>query len=315
MPELLIISRDQVGDLLTPERLRPALERALIAQSAGRANVPPRIAAVGPSGLLATMPGYLDEVGMAAKLVSVFPGSDPSHQGVIVVVDPKTGALRSILDAEIITERRTAMTAAIAADALARSDARVLAIVGSGAQGHAHVEAFGGLRTWEEIRIVSRTRNKATVLAAEARFRFGSDVTINEFDRFEAAVGGADVVALCTHADAPVIQADWVTEGMHVSSVGSLAELPSGLLSNHLTVDQLGAVTDAPPAGAVELQGLDPMTVVELGSLLADRSLGRANAQQITVYKSTGHAVQDIAAAHVVLDAAIAAGVGTSIEL
>ncbi len=315
MSELRIINRAEVSELLTPARLRPALEAALAAQSLGQANVPPRIAAVGPQGLLATMPGYLDGVGMAAKLVSVFAGHDPSHQGVIVVVDPATGALRSIMDAEVITERRTAMTAAIAADVLARRDANVLTVVGGGAQGHAHVAAFGGIRPWAEIRIVSRTRNTATVLAAEARFAFGPEVSINEFDHFDQAVDEADVVALCTHAEDPVIQAGWVGTGTHVSSVGSLAELPAGLLDHHLTVDQIGAVTDAPPAGAIELQGLDPASVIELGSLLVDRSLGRTGAEQVTVYKSTGHAVQDIAAAHVVLDAAIAAGVGTAIEL
>lgn len=315
MSKLRFIDRAQVSELLTLERLRPALEAALEAQSAGRSNVPARIAAFGPHGLLATMPGYLDGVGMAAKLVSVFAGHDPSHQGVIVVVDPETGALRSIMDAEVITERRTAMTAAIAADALARHDARILTIVGGGAQGHAHVAAFGGLRPWEEIRVVSRTRNKATVLAAEARFAFGSDVTINEFDDFEPAVRGADVIAMCTHAADPVIRHDWLDQGTHVSSVGSLAELPGELLSNHITVDQLGAVTEAPPAGAIELQGLDPSGVVELGSLLSDPALGRTAATQITIYKSTGHAIQDIAAAHVVLDAAINAEVGTVIEL
>jgi len=314
MSELRIITRAEVSELLTPGLLRPALEAALVAQSNGQANVPPRIAAVGPQGLLAAMPGHLDGVGMAAKLVSVFAGQDPSHQGVIVVVDPHTGVLRSIMDAEVITERRTAMTAAIAADALARSDANVLTIVGGGAQGHAHVAAFGGIRPWSEIRIVSRTRNKATVLAAEARFTFRSEVSINEFDHFEQAVVGADVVALCTHAEGPVVEAGWVDAGTHVSSVGSLAELSTELLDHHLTVDQLGAVADAPPAGAIELQGLDPSTVIELGSLLADRSLGRVDNDQVTVYKSTGHAVQDIAAAHVVLDAANEADVGLVID-
>ena len=315
MSNLRFIDHALVSELLTPERLRPALEHALVGLAEGRANVPPRIAAVGPNGLLATMPGYLGDVGMAAKLVSVFPGHDPSHQGVIVVVDPDTGALRSIMDAEVITERRTAMTAAIAADALAREDASILTIVGGGAQGHAHVQAFGALRPWQEIRVVSRTRNSATVLAAEARSTFGTEVSINEFDHFDEAVRGADVVALCTHADAPVIEAKWVDRGTHVSSVGSLAELPPELLSHHLTVDQLGAVSDPPPAGAIELQGLDPTDVVELGSLLGNGLLGRLSPSQITVYKSTGHAVQDIAAAHVVLDAAIAGSMGQLIKL
>lgn len=315
MPQIRVITRAQVGELLALEPLRSALESALVAQSLGRSTVPPRIAAENAHGLLATMPGHLDGVGMAAKLVSVFPGRNPSHQGVIVVVDPDNGALRSIMDAEVITERRTAMTAAIATGALARTDASVLTIVGSGAQGHAHLAAFGALRDWKEIRIVSRTKNKATVLAAEARFVIGAAVSINEFSQFEPAVRGSHVVALCTHADAPVIEMDWLDPGTHVSSVGSLTELPSGALHHHLTVDQIGAVTDAPPAGAIELQGIDAADVVELGSLLVDRSLGRADEGQLTIYKSTGHAVQDIAASHVVLDAAEAAGVGDIIEI
>lgn len=311
---LLWIDRSTVAELLTTSELRPALERAVMALSDGRSAVPPRIAAVGPDGLLATMPGYLEPDGMAAKVVTVFPGREPSHQGVIVLADSATGTPLALMDAEVITERRTAMTAAIAADALARPDADVLTIVGAGAQGHAHVEAFGPIRPWREVRVVSRTRNKATVLAAEARFALGADVTINEFDGFADAVRGASVVALCTHADDPVVEADWIDAGTHVSSVGSLAELPNELVGKHLTVDQMGAVTAPPPAGAIELQGLDPSGVVEIGSLLADPALGRSSAEQITVYKSTGHAVQDIAAAQVVYAAAIAAGRGVELD-
>lgn len=315
MSELRWITRTQVAELLTPELLRPALEAAVVGLSKGRADVPPRIAAVGPHGLLATMPGHLDDVGLAAKVVSVFPGRERSHQGLVVVVDPDTGALLAVMDAEVITERRTAMTAAIAADALARPDAGILTIVGGGAQGHAHVQAFGPLRPWDEVRVVSRTQNKATILAAEARFTFGPEVSINEFDHFEEAVEGADVIALCTHAGDPVIDAGWVDAGAHVSSVGSLAELPAGLVGPRLVVDQVGAVTSPPPAGAAELQGLDPSAVVELGALLVDPTLGRSDASQITVYKSTGHAVQDIAAARVVLDAAVAGAVGTMLSV
>ncbi len=315
MAELRFINHAQVSELLTLDLLRPALEAALVAQSQGRANVPPRIAATAPAGLLATMPGYLDGVGLAAKIVTVFPGSTPSHQGLVMLADSSTGRPLAIMDAEVLTERRTAMTAAIAADRLARTDASVLTIVGAGAQGHAHVKAFGPLRRWREIRIVSRTRNRSTVLAAEARFTFGPEVTIDEFDGFEEAVQGADVVALCTHADDPVIHPSWVGEGTHVSSVGSMAELPLGLVGPGIVVDQVGAVTAPPPAGAAELQGMDPADVVELGVLLADPSLGRRSDQQITVYKSTGHAVQDIAAARVIFDAAIEAAIGALLAL
>ena len=315
MAELRFINRAQVSELLTLDRLRSALEAALVAQSEGRANVPPRIAAVAPAGLLATMPGHLDDVGLAAKIVTVFPGSKPSHQGLVMLADPSTGRPLAIMDAEVITERRTAMTAAIAADLLARIDATVLTIVGAGAQGHTHVQTFGPLRPWREIRIVSRTRSAARSCAAEARSVFGPGIAIEEFDAVEDAVRGADVVALCTHADDPVIDPSWVGEGTHVSSVGSMAEVPLGLVGPGLVVDQVGAVTAPPPAGAAELQGMGSADVIELGSLIADPSLGRGGDQQITVYKSTGHAVQDIAAARVVFDQAIAGGVGALVDL
>jgi ornithine cyclodeaminase/alanine dehydrogenase-like protein (mu-crystallin family) len=261
------------------------------------------------------MPGHLEGVGLAAKIVSVFPDSDPSHQGIVLLVDTESGRPLSIMDAEVITERRTAMTAAIAADLLARVDAQVLTIVGAGAQGHAHVRAFGALRPWREIRIVSRTRNRSTVLVAEVRSGFGPAVTVDDFDDFEHAVRGADVVALCTHADDAVIDPAWIGTGAHVSSVGSLAELPAGLVGPGMVVDQLGAVTVPPPAGAIELQGLDSADVVELGALISDPARGRIGDQQTTVYKSTGHAVQDIAAARVVFDAASRAGKGTTLSL
>ena len=319
MPNVRVINAEQVKQFLTPDKLRPALEAALVAQSEGKANVPPRIAAVAPNGMLAAMPGYLEDVGLATKLVSVFPGNVdlPSHMGVVVHFDVDTGVPLAIMDAEVMTEDRTAGTAAIAADLLARNDAEVLTIVGAGAQGSAHVAAFGPLRPWTEIRVVSRSQPKAVALAAQARMRFDADVrVVTDFDGFEDAVRGADVVALCTHASEAVIDESWVDPGTHVSSVGSRAELPSGLLGvGPVVVDHLGAVTTAPPAGAEELQEVDPDSVVEVGSLVTDPGRGRTSADQTTVYKSTGHAVQDIAAARVVYDLAVEANVGTIVEI
>ncbi len=290
-----------------------------MAQSEGKANVPPRIAAVAPNGMLAAMPGYLEGVGLATKLVSIFPGNVglPSHLGVVVHFDPDTGMPLAIMDAEVMTEDRTAGTAAIAADLLARPDSQVLTIVGAGAQGKAHIAAFGPIRPWREIRIVSRSQPKAVVLAAQARSEFGADVVIaDDFEDFESAIRGADVVALCTHANEGVIEPQWISPGTHVSSVGSQAELPVGLVGvGPLVVDHIGAVTTAPPAGAAEIQHVDPSTVVEIGALIAGTATGRTSPDQITVYKSTGHAVQDVAAARVVYDAAVAADIGTPIEI
>lgn len=322
MPEILIVSSEEVKELLEPAQLRLALEKALLALASGNTDVPPRIAAVTPNGLLAAMPGFMaNEQGglLATKLVAVFPDNSdaPSHQGLIAYFDAATGTPLALLDGEIITEDRTAGCAAIAADLLARPDSEILTIVGAGAQGRAHLAAFGPLRRWSEIRVVSRSQHSAVILGALAREMFAGGITIaDEFDEFEAAVRGADVIALCTHSDEGVINGSWVEAGSHVSSVGSQAELPLSLVGvGLLVVDHLGAVTTAPPAGAAEVQHLDVAEVTELGALIAGEVRGRSSSSEITVYKSTGHAVQDLAAAQLVYEQALAAGVGTLVNL
>ncbi|HEX9643165.1 MAG TPA: ornithine cyclodeaminase family protein [Acidimicrobiia bacterium] len=319
MPEIRVLSAVDVAALLHPAELRAGLEEALVALAAGRADVPPRIAAVTPDGLLAAMPGYLEagDTGLlATKLVSVFPGNAPSHQGLIVMFDAATGTPRCAMDAGVITEERTALTAAIAADLLARGDAAVLTIVGAGAQAHSHARALAPLRAWSQVRIVNRTPSRAEALANDVREHFASDVDVAAAASVAEAVRGADVVALCTHSDAPVIEVDWVDGDAHVSSVGSRIELPAELVrAGRVIVDHLGAVTSPPPAGAYELQGLDASGVVELGALVAGISLGRATDDEITVFKSTGHAVQDLAAAGLVLASAESKDVGTLVRI
>lgn len=305
----------QVADLLDPAALRSALEEAMDGLSAGKADVPARIGASTGSGILAAMPGYLEGVGLAAKLVSIFPDNVdvPSHQGLIALFD-SAGTPVAIMDAEVITERRTAMTAAIAADLLAIADAAVLTIVGGGAQAIGHAHAFAGLRSWREVRVFNRTQPAAVVVAAAAT---GAGApSARAFDDLGEALDGADVVALCTHAPEAVIDPSDIGPGVHVSSVGSSAELPPELANaDVVVVEWRDSVAVPPPAGAAEIQSLDPTAVVELGDLIAGRATGRTSDDQITVYKSTGHAVQDIAAARLVYDAAVATEVGTEIRL
>lgn len=322
MTEVRILSAAQVEELLDPDQLRQALIEAMIGLSAGRADVPPRVGAeAANNGKLLAMPGYLEGVGLAAKLVSLFPENTdaPSHQGVIALLDHETGTPVAVMDAEVITTARTSMVAAIATDRLARPEAEVLTIVGGGAQAVGHAEAFAAVRPWREVRTVNRSQPAAVVVAGAAREAGAAKaVTYDEGpDGLAAALDGADVVALCTHADRAVIDPAMIGPGVHVSSVGSQAELPPALADgpNLVVVEWRGAVAEAPPAGAAELQHIDPSAVVELGALLAGDAAGRASADQITVYKSTGHAVQDVAAAALINRAAVAAGVGTVVEL
>ena len=316
MVTIRILDAASVEANIDPVGLRAALESAMEALSAGRADVPPRVAASNAHGWLGAMPGYVEGVGLAAKLVTVFPDNTdvPSHQGLITLFDEASGTPVAVMDAEVITTSRTSMTAAIAADLLARPDAEVLTIVGGGAQAVGHARAFAPLRPWREVRVLNRTQPAAVVVASAATEAGVASSTA--VDDAAEALDGADVVALCTHASSAVIDPAMIAPGTHVSSVGSAAELPEALASaDVVVVEWRDCVATPPPAGAAELQSLDPGDVVELGDLVAGRATGRTSSSQITVYKSTGHAAQDVAAARLVHDAAAAAGAGQLIEL
>lgn len=311
--ELLVISGETCRDVLDVAELRAALAAALRAHSDGGANVPPRIAARIGNAFLGAMPGNVEGTGLGAKLVSVFPdnhgGDVPSHQGLITLFDQTNGTPLAVMEGAYITAIRTAASAAVGADLAARADAGVLAILGAGVQGHAHARAFADIRDWSEIRVASRTPANARALAEAA----GAMLCAS----FEDAVRGADVVALCTDAHDPIIDSTWLAPGVHVSSVGVGREIDDATMSraDRVIVEWRGAAENAPPAGSYELQGMDPAGLVEVGEIVAGRASGRDSGDEITVYKSTGHAVEDIAAATLVYERAKATGAGTTVRI
>jgi ornithine cyclodeaminase/alanine dehydrogenase-like protein (mu-crystallin family) len=261
------------------------------------------------------MPGYVPGVALEVKLVSVFPGNHhhglPSHQGLIMVFDEDNGTPLALMDGTYITAIRTGGTAAVAARLLARDDASVLAVLGAGVQGGSHLETFPRIRDFKEIRVASRDLGKAKALAAR-------HPRAEAVDSFEAAVRGADVVACCTDAREPIVRREWLKDGAHVSSVGGTwgPELDAATIAaGRVFVEWRGAATNPPPAGAVELQGLDANNLTEIGEVLAGTRPGRLSRDEITIYKSTGHAVEDAAAARLVYDRAKAEGAGISLQL
>ncbi len=312
--ELLVLSAAECRALLAPDALREALAAALRAHSDGETDVPPRIAAWAARGLLAAMPGNVAGVGLAAKLVSVFPenhgGDIPSHQGLVALFDQDDGRPLAVMDGAYLTGIRTAATAALAVDLMARPDATTLAILGAGVQGHGHARTLAGVRPWTDVRVASRTAAHAAALAETSE-------PARTVVSFEEAVRGADVVALCTDATEPVIDRSWLADGVAVSSVGVGREIDAATIADaaRVLVEWRGAAENAPPAGAHELQDLSPDDVVELGEVLAGRGTARTDDAEIVVYKSTGHAVEDVAAARVVYDAALASGTGTRVRL
>jgi ornithine cyclodeaminase/alanine dehydrogenase-like protein (mu-crystallin family) len=265
------------------DALLDALAGALVSFSAGRASVPPRMAAfVADRGLLGTMVGYVPGAGLEAKLVSVFPQNDqrgmPSHQALVAIFDENDGTPLALMDGTYITAIRTGGAAAVAARALARDDATVLAILGAGVQGGSHLETFPRVRDFAEIRVASRDTEKAAALAARhPRARVVAS--------FEAAVRGADVVACCTDTREPVIRREWLKAGAHVSSVGGTfgPELDAATVAEgSVFVEWRGAATNAPPAGARELQGMDANRLTEVGEVLSGAHPGRRFADELT---------------------------------
>jgi ornithine cyclodeaminase len=314
---VLILSRRDVESLLDIDELIEALAAAMVDLSAGTASVPNRVGAfTDDGGLLAAMPGYAPSAGaLASKLVTLFPDNAgtalPTHQAIIAVFDPATGEPTAILDGTAITAARTAAGSALATRVLAREDARTLAILGTGVQARAHARALPHVRPFTEIRVAGRDRAKAEALAAElGAVAAGS---------WAQACAGADVVCATTHCVEPVVHRDWLEPGTHVTSVGvnpAGREVDEATIADALVaVESRTAAFAPPPAGAPDLEGMDPSRAVEIGELLDGRAPGRTASGELTLYKSVGVAVQDAAAAAIVLRAALEQGAGRRVDI
>jgi ornithine cyclodeaminase/alanine dehydrogenase-like protein (mu-crystallin family) len=252
---------------------------------------------------------------MLVKLVSVFPGNHdrglPSHQALITLFDETDGRALAVMDGTAITALRTGATSALSVRLLARPDARVLAVLGAGVQGRSHLMAVPRVKQFAEIRLASRVREHAQALARD----FPQARVVASF---EEAVSGADVVCCCTDSAEPVLTRSWLKPGVHVTSVGASRKGPE-LGPDVVNADVLCVESRAAflpyPAGANELQGMDAERAVELGELVSGIRSGRTGDQQLTVYKSMGHAVEDIAAARLVFERALKENVGSLVEL
>jgi len=312
---VIVLSQEEVRELLDLDELVDALAAAHVELSAGEASMPPRIAAFAQhDGLLGVMPAYLPSAGLACKLVTLFPRNRDrhTHQALICLFDEENGTPVALMDGTYITATRTAAGSALATRLLAREDARVLAILGAGVQAHAHAKALGRVREFAEIRVASRDRANAEQLAQE----IGGKAVAS----WEEALRGADVVAATTHSAEPIVRREWLSPGVHVNSVGAnpsgRGEVDAATIAEALVaVESRESTLAPPPAGAPEFLEGDHGDVVELGELVSGRKPGRTSPEQITLYKSVGVAVQDAAAAALVLAAARERSVGHEIEL
>jgi len=296
----LFLDEEQVRKHLRMADLIPAMEKALIDFSAGKVTQPVRsVIKVEPSGgFLGLMPA-LTQDGLGLKAVTFYPSNAergiPTHMATIFVVDPETGTPLAIMDGRLITEMRTAAVSATATRLLAQPDAKILAILGSGVQARSHVEALRLVRRFEEIRVWSPNWEHAK--------RFANEVGAKAMSA-EDAVRGADVVVTATNSKSPVLKGSWLKTGCHVNAIGACRpdwrELDNDAMSNVIFVDSReGALKES---GDVILSGTK--IYAEVGEALAGKVPARAN--ETTIFKSLGMAVEDIAAAMLVYRAATA---------
>jgi ornithine cyclodeaminase/alanine dehydrogenase-like protein (mu-crystallin family) len=291
------------------------MEQALIAFASGAVDQPVRsVVQIGAEkNYFGTMPAGLPNA-VGAKLVTVFPANLAkgltSHLATILLLDPDTGALLALLDGRYITEARTAAVSAVSTRLLAKDDARTLAILGSGVQARSHVEALRLVRDFETIRAYSPNRTNLE--------KFCEELNVTPAASAEEAVRGADVIAAVSAAREPIVESAWVAPGTHLIGVGacrpSHREFPADLMARcSIYVDsRAGAMTEAG----------DILLAIADGAITTANILGelgtmprRTSSDEVTFFKSLGMAVEDVAAANLVYQRAIQAGIGTRFEL
>ena len=286
--ETEVRARLRVPDLIA------AMRQVMIEFSGGKWQQPLRVVLAQYDGFFGVMPASGESMGI--KMVTYYPGNAgsalPTHMAVVALFDPRTGEPLALMDGRYITEMRTAAVSAVATDALAARDAKVLTLIGAGIQARAHLEILPYVRKFEEVRIWNRTWERAE--------RFAQEHGIKAMP-LEAAVRDADVVVTATSSQQPILKGEWLKEGAHVNAVGAARpdwrELDDAVMANVVVVDSYrGARSES---GDVILSGIAPYA--ELGEILNGSKPARAN--ETTVFKSLGMAVEDVAAAKLVYEA------------
>jgi ornithine cyclodeaminase/alanine dehydrogenase-like protein (mu-crystallin family) len=303
------IDREEVARRLTYEVCIPLVRDAMIAFSSGETKQLLRsIIPLAGGHLFGIMPGALGATKpFGAKLISIFPENAAqgrqSHQGVIVLFEPDTGTPVCIVHAGEVTAIRTAAASAVATDALARKDAKHLAILGTGEQAATHARAIAKVRKLESITIWGRSPERAQALAEQMHAELNLPVTT--LPTVQQAVADADIICTVTAAAEPILKSEWVQPGAHVNLVGSShagpAEIDNAVVararffadSREGVLNQGAEFLSAKQAGLID----DDHILAEIGQVLAGTKEGRRSADEITIYKSLGHVVQDLASA------------------
>ena len=293
----MFLSEDQVRELLSMRELIPVIANALCDLSSGEVIQPVRtvLPVAEHSGFFGVMAAVrLGKVGetVGAKLVTFYPNNEgiPTHHAMILLFRPETGEPLVTMDGRLITEMRTAAASAVATTELARRDVAVLAILGSGVQARSHLEALRLVREFREVRVWS-PRNAGN---------FAREFEVTAVSSAEEAVRGADVIVVATSATTPVLFGDWISPGAHVNAVG--ATRPNWRELDDVLLRKARIYVDSREAAGKESGDIIAAgeIVGEIGEVIAGSKPGRTTDDQITLFKSVGVAIEDIAAADLV---------------
>ena len=332
---MLLLSEQDVRHVLSMDDLIETMHGALVDYSRGRVQQPLRTildvvtteaAGAGGHAFLGVMPAHIPRSGaLGTKLVTVFSRNAaiglPSHLATIVLLDHTTGELLAVMDGRFITEARTAAVSAVSARLLAREDASTLAILGSGVQARSHLAALTRVRRIDRVRVWSPSPERRRAFVAEMQPT--TTASIADAESAEAAVRGASIVVLATASREPVVQNDWVDDGAHIAAVGACRpdqrEMDPALVARARTfVDsRAGALAEAGDILLAIGEGrIDAAHIAgELGELAAGAVAGRRDGRDVTLFKSLGMAVEDVAAAHLAYVRATERGLGRGVPL
>lgn len=327
----LALSPADVETLLSPRECIELMAAALADHARGDVHLPLRTVVALPAsgGVMALMPAARTGAtpGLGLKAVCVFPGNPArrldAHQGVVTLFEPDSGVPLAIMSASALTAIRTAAVSALATRVLAREDAAVLAVLGAGVQARAHVHAIAMVRPLAAVRVFAPTAAHAERLAGELRGALGG-TTVVAAASAEVAVRGADVVVTATNGRTPVLCREWLAPGAHVNAIG--ASQPSSRELDTATVAAAALFVDSRESALHEAGELQlalregaiagPEHIqAELGEVLLGRHPGRSGSDQLTLFRSLGLAIEDLAAAQHVAAAGRARGAGTWISL
>ena len=325
---MLVLSEKQVQSLIEIDELIAALSQAHIQYSTGKAVMPVRLVVPLPDiqGRITSMPGYLNEdQALGMKVVTYFQNNPqrnlPAILATIMLFSAETGKMIAVMDGAYITAIRTACASALATKALANSETPILGILGAGVQARAHIQALTRVRKISQIKIYSPSATGAASLKREMENEIG--VAIEVAESAEAVVRGSDLLVTVTTAKEPIIKPEWLKPGVHINAVGS--HRPDSREIDGATLAQAKVVVDSREAIMAECGDIllawkeksvgDNVIHGEIGEVLAGAKPGRRSADEITLYKSVGIAIQDVAAAHLVYRKALERNVGSHVEI